>query len=186
MTDVRYDRIGDYNCCYTLGEYHAMLENGATPEEALDYTAPRSRDNARTPYQWDATENAGFTTGKPWLKVNPNYVGINLEADREDPASIFRFYQQLLQLRKENVAVIEGDLRFYREDSDKLIVYTRACPEQTLLVIANKSDDTLDFELPAKLTEQKWTRILTNREETGPSLKGDRKWLPWEAEIYTS
>lgn len=184
MTDVRFSSIEDYNCCYTTGDYYSMLENGATPQEALDYAAPRSRDNARTPFQWDGSENAGFTTGKPWLKVNPNYKEINLEADKKDPDSVFRFYQKLLQLRKENPAFIEGDLQFYREDSDKLIIYTRCCPEQKMLVIANKSDEEQEFSLPAELTAFGWKRILTNREATTPSMEGGRKWLPWETEIY--
>lgn len=184
MTNVQYSSIEDHNCCYTLGDYYSMVKNGATAREALEYVGPRSRDNARTPYQWDATENAGFTTGTPWIKTNPNYPQINLEADRKDPESIFAFYQKLLKLRKEQPAVIEGDLQFHREDSDKLIIYTRSCSEQTMLVITNKSDDTLPVELPAELTAHKWTRILTNREKTTPSLEGGRSWLPWEVEIY--
>ena len=184
MTDVRFNSIEDYNCCYTVGEYHAMRENGATEKDALDYVAIRSRDNARTPFQWDTTENAGFTSGKPWLKVNPNYPQINLETDKNDLDSVFRFYQKLLQLRKDNPAFIEGDLQFYREDSDQLIIFTRCCKEQKMLVITNKSDNELEFSLPQEVTSQKWTRILTNREETTPSMETGRKWLPWEAEIY--
>ena len=77
-----------------------MVNKGIAPADALKEVAPRSRDNARTPYQWDNTANAGFTTGKPWMKVNPNYPDINLAADLEHPDSIFRFYQKLLRLRK--------------------------------------------------------------------------------------
>ncbi len=184
MTNVQYDRIEEHNCCYTLGDYYSMVANGATPEEAMAYVGPRSRDNARTPYHWDATQNAGFTTGKPWIKVNPNYTEINLEADRKDPESVFAFYQKLLQLRKDQPAIIEGDLQFYLEESDDLLVYTRTCPEQTLLVIANKSDNTLPVALPEVLAKGNWKRILTNREDTAPSLDGGRCWLPWEVEIY--
>ena len=91
MTNVRYDRIEDYNCCYTVGDYWSMMETGVKPADALEQLAPRSRDNARTPYQWDDSENAGFTTGKPWLKVNPRYTEINLAADRKDPDGIFNW-----------------------------------------------------------------------------------------------
>lgn len=184
MTNVQYYSIEDHNCCYTLGDYRSMIENGYSPKEAMALVGPRSRDNARAPYQWDSSENAGFTTGKPWLKVNPNYPEINLEKDRKDPDSIFAFYQQLLALRRTMPAVFEGDLRFYREDSEQLIIYTRGCPEQTLLIIANKSDDTLPVQLPEELTSHSWKRILTNRTETVPSLQGSRSWLPWEVEIY--
>ena len=76
-------------------------------------------------------------------------------------------------------------MKFLLEDSDKMIVYLRRCEEQTLLIICNKSDDEVAVELPAEVTGKKWQRILTNREASTPSLDGGRKWLPWEAEIYT-
>lgn len=185
MTNVQYSCIEDHNCCYTVGDYHSMVEKGYSPQEAMAYVGPRSRDNARTPYQWDGSKNAGFSSGKPWLKVNPNYTEINLEADRKDPQSIFAFYQKLLKLRKENPAIYDGDLKFLLEDSDKMLVYLRRCEAQTLLVVCNKSDDEVAVELPEEITSKGWKRILTNRDETVPSLEGNRKWLPWEAEIYT-
>lgn len=185
MTNVAFDSIEDYNCRYTVGDYYSMVNNGIAPADALKELAPRSRDNARTPYQWDNTANAGFTTGKPWMKVNPNYPGINLAADLEHPDSIFRFYQKLLRLRKENPAIYEGGLEFLLEDHPAMLVYLRECPEQTLLVICNKSSQTVPFALPESVTGKTWKRLLTNREATEPSLKTKRDWLPWEAEIYT-
>jgi oligo-1,6-glucosidase len=184
MTNVTYQSIEDHNCCYTLGDYNSMVANGATPEEALAYVGPRSRDNARAPYHWDATENAGFTSGKPWLKINPNYPQINLEADRADPESIFYFYQKLIQMRFDCPAMLDGDLKFLLEDSEKVYMFLRRCEKQTLLVICNKSDEETPVELPAEIAGKKWHRLLTNRETTTPSLEGGRNWLPWEAEIY--
>ena len=92
--------------------------------------------------------------------------------------------KKLLQLRKDNPAIYDGDLKFLLEDSDKMIVYLRRCAAQTLLIICNKSDDEVAVELPAEVADKKWQRILTNRDATTPSLEGGRKWLPWEAEIY--
>ena len=184
MVNVCYDSIEDYNCCYTVGDYRAMLENGVEPKEALKKVAPRSRDNARTPYQWDATENAGFTTGKPWIKVNPSYTKINLEADRKAPDSIFAYYQKLTAMRKEQPAVLDGKLDFLLEDHPDVVMYLRSCPEQTLLVVINLSDREVAVQWPEQVSGQRWQRILTNREETAPSM--DRTgWLPWEAEVYT-
>ena len=112
-------------------EHHATKKS---PEKRLQRLWRSSRDSARTLVQWDSSENGGFTTSDaPWFYVNPNYKEINLENDKKDPDSVFRFYQKLLQLRKENPAFIEGDLQFYREDSDKLIIYTRSCQEQKML-----------------------------------------------------
>lgn len=184
MVNVRFDRIEDYNCCYTVGDYHAAVANGADPSEALKMLSPKSRDNARTPYQWDATENAGFTTGKPWLKVNPMYKEINLETDRESSDSIFAFYQRLIAMRKDHPAILDGDLKFYLQDHPDVLMYTRSCARETLLIIANKSDNRVDIEIPEELEDRKRKRILSNREDLAPSTNRTQ-WEPWECEVYT-
>ena len=183
MTNVSYDSIDDYNCCYTVGDYHSMVANGTDAQEALEAVRPLSRDNARTPYQWDATENAGFSSGTPWLKVNPNYPQLNLEADRASEGSVFAFYQELIRMRKTQPAILDGDLKFWLEEHAQVLMYTRSCEKQTLLVIANKSSLPAKAELPAAL-QGKWKRLLSNRPETAPSLEDGRDWLPWETEIY--
>ena len=184
MVNVAFDTIDDYNCCYTVGDYHSMVANGATPKEALKVLAPKSRDNARTPYQWDASENAGFTSGKPWIKVNPTYKQINLEADRKSPDSIFAYYQKLIAMRKDHPAIIDGGLEFLLDTHEQVLMYLRECEEETLLVIANKSDEPAKVEIPEKIAGKKWERILTNLEENEPSLEGRENWLPWETEVY--
>ncbi len=184
MVNVKYDTIEDYNCCYTLGDYHSMIQLGSTPKEAIDTLAPRSRDNARTPYQWNGTENAGFSTGKPWLKVNPKYQSINLEADRASDESIFAFYQELTKMRREDPAIIDGDLRFLLEDDEQMVVYLRSCARQTLLVVANYSGEPATFAVPEELAASKWNRRLTNKKNTTPAMDGGRALAPWEVEIY--
>jgi oligo-1,6-glucosidase len=161
-----------------------MMENGATKEEALAFIAPRSRDNARTPYQWDDSENAGFTTGKPWLKVNPRYKEINLAADRKSPDSIFAFYQQLIRMRAEHPAILDGDLEFLLDEHEQMVVYLRRCARETLLVIANDSGERVPVKIPETLRENEWNRILTKCPEEEPSLEGRKEWLPWEVEVY--
>ena len=184
MVNVEYDDISDYNCCYTIGDYNSMIENGATKEEAMAFIVPRSRDNARTPYQWDGTENAGFTTGKPWIKVNPKYKEINLEADKKDPDSIFEFYKKAIAMRKAHPAIIEGNLEFYCEDSPHVIMYTRKCEAETLLVIVNNSSENAEFVLPETFKGVKSERLLTNREGTPCAIDGAESLLPWTAEVY--
>lgn len=184
MVNVKYDCIEDYNCCYTVGDYHAMIASGVSPKEAIDTLAPRSRDNARTPYQWDSSKNAGFSSGRPWLKVNPKYPEINLETDRKSEDSIFAFYQRLTKMRREDPAIIDGDLQFYLEDHNEILLYTRSCMRQTLLIVANYSGKTVSLEIPNEISERTWTRKLTNKKDTTPSLSGDRELLPWEVEIY--
>lgn len=183
MVNVCYDSIEDYNCCYTVGDYRAMLENGVEPEKALELVAPRSRDNARTPYQWDGTDNAGFTAGTPWIKVNPSYTRINLEADRQDPDGVFAYYQALIRMRREHSAILDGRLEFLLDDHPHVVMYLRTCPEQTLLVVLNLSDEGADTRWPERVAGRSWRRILTNRRDTVPSLERER-WLAWEAEVY--
>lgn len=184
MVNVQFDTIEDYNCCYTVGDYNSMIFKGVDPETAIKTVGPRSRDNARTPYQWDASENAGFTTGKPWIKVNPAYQSINLEADRESPDSIFAWYQKLIGLRKTHPAILDGNLRFYLEDSEQLLVYTRTCPEETILVIANKSDESAEFALPENLNKETWHPVARNLPGDFPAPEAIAK--PWECRIYTA
>ena len=182
MTNVRFDSIEDYDCCYTLGDYDTQVKNGKDPKAVLAELAPKSRDNARTPYQWNAEENVGFTAGKPWMKLNPRYTEINLEADLRSEDSIFRYYRKLTDLRKVHPAIVEGDLQFYLEEDPRLIVYTRRCEEQTLLVVANMSDDPSVLELPQEIAGKQWKLLLSNCEDTAcPESKQLR---PWEAAIY--
>ena len=183
MVNVQFDTIEDYNCCYTVGDYNSMIFKGIDPETAIKTVGPCSRDNARTPYQWDASENAGFTTGKPWIKVNPKYTEINLEADRKAPDSIFAYYQKLIEMRKTHPAILDGDLNFYMEDSEQVLMYTRACARETLLIVANKSDEKAAIALPEELAGHQWKLVLDNYgKDTTILERGEAE--PWECEIY--
>ena len=184
MVNVKYDTIDDYNCRYTVGDYYAMIASNVSPKDAIERLAPRSRDNARTPYQWDATANAGFSSGKPWIKVNPRYTSINLDADRKSENSIFAFYQELIKMRRENPAIIDGNLKFLLEDHNEILMYLRICARQTLLIVANYSGSEIPFEIPEEIKENVWNRLLTNKKDTLPSLEANRELFPWEVEIY--
>ena len=184
MVNVRYDSIEDYNCRYTVGDYHAMVRNGTTPEEALKVLAPKSRDNARTPYHWDGSANAGFTAGTPWIKVNPAYREINLEKDRASDDSIFAAYQTLIQMHKEEPALLEGDLCFLLEGHEQMLCYLRRCGQQTLLVIANKSSAAAEAQLPAELVTGEWKLRWTNLPGSAAPLTERTAWQPWECCIY--
>ncbi|MBO5286242.1 MAG: alpha-glucosidase [Clostridia bacterium] len=184
MVNVKYDTIEDYNCCYTLGDYHAMMEKGVSPKDAIDVLAPRSRDNARTPYQWNDRENAGFTTGKPWLKVNPRYKDINLEKDLTSKNSIFNYYKKLIAMRKDCPAIVDGSLEFILEDSEQIVAYLRKCMRQTLLIVANYSDKEASFKMPNEFSNYAFKRLLTNYDDNLPILEFNRNLLPYEVEVY--
>ena len=117
------------------------------------------------------------------MKLNPRYTEINLEADRASEDSIFAYYQKLTAMRKVHPAIIEGDLQFYLESHPQLLVYTRSCEEETLLVVANYSDEKTSVPLPCVLSTGNWERILTNTEGR-PAAFGRGELAPWEVEVY--
>ena len=111
MTNVAFPSIDDYNDIDTRNYYKTMIEQGASPEEALAESRSISRDNARTPMQWNDSPNGGFSEHTPWLGVNPNYKLINAESQMNDDCSVFRFYQNLIALRKKHPVMAHGDFK---------------------------------------------------------------------------
>src|SRR5438874_13066882 len=105
--------------------YEDLVRQGKSPEEAFAWLRPRSRDNARTPMQWTAGANAGFTTGRPWIGVNPNHKEINAEAQARDPDSILNFYRRLLAFRSAHPALIHGSFYPFMEDDGHVVAYHR-------------------------------------------------------------
>lgn len=146
MTNYGLPSIEDYDDIDTKNYYHTMIQEGATKEEALAQAQSVSRDNARTPMQWDESPNAGFSPSRPWLPVNPNYTQINARQQMEDPDSIFQFYQKLIVLRKENPVMVHGDFRLCGPKEGPVIAYTRSLGEETWLAVHNFSDRELGFE----------------------------------------
>ena len=151
MENIPFKSIDEVDDISTLDEYKVALDAGLTPEAALKAVARRSRDNARTPMQWTGGENAGFTAGTPWLRVNPNYTSINVEDERKDPDSVFHFYRQLIALRKNpeyKETVVYGALEPCMEDRHNLMAYYRK-GDKTLLVAGNYQWEEQEITLPA-------------------------------------
>ena len=135
-----------------INEYQVALDAGLSAEEAVKVVSKYSRDNARTPMQWTGGENAGFTTGMPWLKVNPNYTSINAAAQQDDPDSVRSFYKQLIALRKNpeyKETVVYGALEPAWEDQHNLMAYYRK-GDKTLLVIGNYQKEEQAVTLPSE------------------------------------
>lgn len=125
MTNPGFTSIDQMNDVESLNNYRFLLEKGISPDEAFKIVVSRSRDNGRTPMQWDDSENAGFTTGTPWMLVAENHSFINAAAEVDDPDSIFSYYRRLIQLRKEQPAIQQGSIRFFDQISEKAIAYER-------------------------------------------------------------
>ncbi|MCI9168869.1 MAG: alpha-glucosidase [Dorea sp.] len=159
MENVPFSSIDEVDDISTLDEYQVALNAGLSPKDALDAVAKYSRDNARTPMQWSGEANAGFTSGTPWLKVNPNYTSVNAAAQMDDPDSVRSFYKKLIALRKDpeyKETIVYGALEPVWEDRHNLMAYYRK-GDKTLLVIGNYQMDTQTVTLPAP-----YQRILLN------------------------
>ena len=176
MTNVRYE-IGGYKDIETLNLYRERRELGYAHEEIMKSIYARSRDNARTPMQWDDSPQAGFTEGTPWLKVNPNYPEINAAGQMKDPESIYSCYKQLIRLRKEHPVFVDGRFELLARESGQIFAYTRDDGKQRLLVVCNFSGEPADSGLAE---EWKSMELLLGNY---PDSQGDRL-RPYEARMY--
>lgn len=164
MTNVPFEGVEDFRDLDSINAYHELVEDQKvfSKEEMMRYLRYKSRDNARTPFQWDDSENAGFTTGTPWIMVNPNYKEINAKAELADPNSVFYYYQKLIQLRKEKEIIVYGTYDLLLPESEELYVYTRTLGEEKLLVVCNFSENEVELEIPEEF--RKGSYLISNYE----------------------
>ena len=161
MVDPDYDSMADYVDVESINAYQMLLEQGKTPEEAFAIIQAKSRDNSRTPMQWDDSANAGFTTGTPWLKAGKSYPEINVENEMQGP--IFTFYQKLIALRKELPIIAEGSYRPVYEDSQQIYAFERQLGAEKLLVLNNFYPDPITIDILPEY--QNGEVLLSNYEE---------------------
>jgi len=186
MTNCPFGGIENYRDVETLNAYRELTEAGLRePEELLRCIAYKSRDNARTPMQWDGTENAGFSTGTPWIMVNPNYTRINAAAQRKDPDSVFHYYKKLIALRRGGKwadAVVYGKYRLLAPEDESIYAYTRTWEDVTLLVVCNLSAGQARFAVPAGLARTDAAVVIANMEP--PALTETLPLKPWQAVVW--
>ncbi|MCY1139853.1 alpha-glucosidase [Actinoplanes sp. Pm04-4] len=179
MTNYPFRAIDEFRDIEALGQYaQAVEQEGRTPEEVLTVLRARGRDNARTPMQWNASAHAGFTTGTPWLAVNPNYPEVNAEAAQADPDSVYHYYRKLADLRHTEPAVVDGDFTMLLPNHEQLYAYTRRLVNTELLVIGNFSGSEVHADL-----EDDWSgaELVLSNVATPPD-----GWTlaPWQAVVY--
>lgn len=184
MTNVAFDNIKDYRDIETLNFYRRMTKKGLPKEKIMEAIHRISRDNARTPMQWDESSYAGFTTGIPWIKVNPNYPEINVAHNLKDSNSIFHYYQKMIQIRKENLIMIYGDYQLILEDDEHIYSYLRTLNKNRLLIILNFFSGQVIFNLPEDINYQEKELLISNYNvEKNEDIK--RIYLrPYEARVY--
>ena len=153
MTNYPFRSPDDFRDIESINAYKEWcLSGNVSHEDFWPCITFRSRDNARTPVQWDDSEQAGFTSGTPWIPVNPNYKEINAKAETKDPDSVFHYYKKLIALRKENPVMVYGKYEPLLEDSEELFVYTRTLDNEKLLIVCNFTDQDVAFTMPEEFT----------------------------------
>jgi oligo-1,6-glucosidase len=186
MTNVPFADISEFRDIESLNHYHEATMFGADPDLVLASLQERSRDNARTPMQWDATPNAGFSTGEPWLAVNPNHIEINVAAQVDDPTSVLAHYRALIELRHTNKVVAEGRYRVLLPEHPQVYAFERDLEGDSLLVIANMSSQPAQLDTSEHPEVAAWSGypLLSNYAEPAGLGAGLVPLRPWEATVY--
>jgi oligo-1,6-glucosidase len=185
MTNVKFDSIDRYKDIETLNMYRdAVGQQGKSVEQVMESIYVKGRDNARTPMQWDASDNGGFTTGTPWIESNSNYATINAELAVQDPQSIFNYYKKLIALRKQHEVMVYGDYELWLENHDSIYAYTRKLGEEIWLVILNFFKEPVTFELPTQLQHETRELIISNYEVDADQSISSFGLRPYEARVY--
>lgn len=185
MTNVRFSSIEDYKDIETLNMYHEKVEMyGEDPARVMESIYVKGRDNARTPFQWNDQIHAGFTSGTPWIAVNPNYKDINAEQAVKDENSIYHYYRALIQLRKQHPIIVHGNYDLLIPEDKNIYAFTRTHESQTLLVVLNFTSFPQEFEVPGELQGVHCDLLIANHRDRHSELASNITLKPYEAIVY--
>lgn len=183
MTNAKFDKIEDYRDIETLAEYEKVKIAGGDLNQFIeDQKTGGARDNGRTPFQWDKTQNSGFTSGTPWLKVNPNYETINAEAQENNPDSVLNYFRKMVHLRNDNAVLIYGDYKLLDEKNEDVYAYTRALDGKKVLVLLNFKNFDVGFNLKEIKTIND---VLINNYQSLDIKNSLVKLKPYQAVIFS-
>ena len=178
MTNAYFHKLEDYKDIESIQYYTELTDAGLMePDYMMKCLMLRSRDNARTPMQWDGSEKAGFTDGEPWIKINPNCKEINAASQLDDPDSIFHYYQKLIALRKEKDIIVYGEFEPLCREDNQIFAYMRKLDEERLLTVCNFSEQSAEFEVPVEFEGSRC--LITNLDRK--VFKGKIVLKPYEA-----
>lgn len=181
MTNAHFTEADSYQDIESVNWAADAAARGVPEESIVRSLAVKSRDNARTPVQWDATANAGFTTGTPWLTVNPNYTEINAEAAVADSGSVLHHYRRLIELRHTLPVVVHGDYRLLLPADEQVFAYVRALSQERLLVVANLSGDPTVVDLGADGDLLAGEVLISTHDDGAAPVEGSLVLAPWES-----
>ena len=182
MTNIKFDTIEEYNDIEIRNMYKERIARGFTHEEIMESIYAKGRDNARTPIQWDNTENAGFTTGTPWLKVNENYRDINVENALKDKDSIFHHYKKLIEIRRNNESIIYGDYELLDPEDKNIYAYRRRFNGDNILVVCNFYEKPVEFNFKGDCNRNPEI-LISNYKDSSIEIR-NLKLRPYEAIMY--
>ncbi|MGL5348020.1 MAG: glycoside hydrolase family 13 protein [Peptostreptococcaceae bacterium] len=183
MTNMKFESIEDYKDIEAINTYNERISLGYSHEEVMKSLHAKARDNARTPIQWDKSENAGFTTGTPWISVNPNYKDINVQDALNDKDSIFYHYKELINLRKSMDVIVYGDFELLYEEDLNIYSYTRTLGDEKLLIVCNFFDKDVEFNKPENIKCKDSQILISNYNDSSKNIKKINL-RPYEAIVY--
>lgn len=185
MTNAFFDKIEDYRDLEAIDTFHDFTgRKGFSEKETLELLRLKSRDNARTPMQWDASENAGFTKATPWIDVIDNYKEINVENCLKDENSVFYYYQKLIQLRHELPIVTDGVYELLDADNEKVYAYLRKGERENLIVAANFTDEVISYSVDDSVKANESKLLIANYDDASETLEREITLRPYEACVY--
>lgn len=185
MTNYPFQSLDEFRDIESINAYHELTEKGIVEKEDMfRYISYKGRDNARTPVQWDDSQNAGFTTGTPWIPVNPNYTEVNAKEQLGRRDSVFHYYKELIRLRKEHEIIVYGQYELLNPENEEVYAYRRKLNGQELLVICNFSENDIAYELPESENKKadEAQVLITNCGRTG--LEKQMLLKPYEASVF--
>lgn len=183
MTNVKFDSIEDYRDIELLNMYKERMENGYQKDDIMKSIYAKGRDNARTPMHWDGSTNGGFSNVAPWIKVNPNYVDINVENNLKDSDSVFNHYKQLISIRKDNDVVVYGDFKLLDRNHKSIFAYIRELNNERLFIVANFYGNNEEFILGKDIKFEGIEILLSNYKDSSEDIE-KLNLRPYEAIIY--
>lgn len=178
MVNIKFDNIEDYRDIETINKYEAEKKAGGDLKKLIENKKRTSRDNGRTPFQWSAAANAGFTTGTPWIKVNPNYATLNREVQEKDPNSVLNYFRKVVKLRKDNPLLVYGKYTLVDRNNPAIYAYTRELGGKKFLVLLNFKDQIATVTTGLDLSRA--TRLVSNY----PNPSSGETLQPYEAVVY--
>ncbi|UII80198.1 alpha-glucosidase [Flagellimonas sp. CMM7] len=184
MSNIRFDTIDDYQDINTLNRYELLKQQGVDLDTFIENEKEASRDNGRTPMQWDATENAGFSAATPWLKVHPNHKkGLNVAEQEKDENSVLNYFKRMVQVRKDHLGLVYGDYQLLQEDNEQVYVYTRSMNDENYLVLLSFSEEKANLEL-GDLASSTLQLLISNDAHDAAKSNTGFELNPYQACVY--